>query len=174
VPRDFDEVKKLATLPTRTVSLCLAGELVEEIAQLELQLAEAKPPVSLGDASPKRLIAEQLAAVQDRMREATVDFYIRAMGSRVWSLFWAGMPTQGEKEPDAEWSDRVFPFYVDLVSRSCADPVMNAEQVAELADLLHHRAWSDLVTACLKLNMGEVNIPNSDAASELTQSFDQT
>lgn len=172
-PRNFDDIKKLATLPTRTVPLCLAGELVEEIAQLELQLAEAPPPTSLGDPG-KRVIAEQIVETQERMRESTVDFRLRAMGGRAWSKFWASMPTREEKESDDDWGERIFPFYADLVSRSCVDPVMSVEQVGELADVLHAQAWNRLVSSSLNLNMGEVDVPNSDAASELTGTSEQT
>ena len=171
--RNFDDVKKLASLPTRTVPLCLAGELVEEHAQLERQLAETKPAVSLGDGT-RRAIAEQILAVEQRMREATVDFRLRAMPSRAWSKFWASMPTHAEKESDDEWGERIFPFYAEMVARSCEDPEMTAEQAAELADILHGRAWNQLVSNCIGLNMGEVDIPNSVAASELIGSSEQT
>jgi hypothetical protein len=172
--RDFDEVKKLATLPTRTVLLCLAGELVEEIAQLERQLAEVKPATSLGDASPRRAIAEQIVAVQEQMRESTVEFRLRALPSRSWSKFWASMPVRAEKEADEDWGERLFPFYAELVHRACADPVMSVEQVGELADVLHANAWNRLVSNCLSLNMGEVDVPNSEAVSELTGNSEQT
>jgi len=172
-PRNFDDVKKLATLPTRTVPLCLAGELVEEIGQLELQLAEAKPAANLGD-DTRRVIAEQIMETQERMRESTVDFRLRAMGGRVWTKFWAAMPTREDKESDDSWAERIFPFYAQLVSRSCVDPVMDVEQVGELADLLHANAWNRLVSNCLNLNMGEVDVPNSVAASELIGNSEQT
>ena len=172
-PRNFDEIKKLATLPTRAVSLCLAGELVEEISQLELQLAEAKPAANLGDSS-RRVIAEQIVEAQDRMRDSTVDFRLRALPSREWSKFWTGMPVRAEKESDEDWGERLFPFYAELVHRTCADPVMNVEQVGELADVLHANAWNRLVTNCLNLNMGEVDVPNSEAASELIGNSEQT
>lgn len=172
--RDFDEVLKLATLPTRTVSLCLAAELVDEIAQLEAQFEQAKPPTNLGDVSPKRAIAEQIAELQERMRESTVDFRLKAMSARVWTNFWASLPVRAENEPVAAWEERAFPFYAEMVARSCVDPVMNVEQVGELAELLHHRAWSALASACMALNMGEVDIPNSAAASELTGNSEQT
>lgn len=173
----FDDVIKLATLATRTVPLCLAGELVDEIAQLELQLAEAVPPTNLGDASPKRLIAERIIALQERMQESTRGFALRAFpshGPDSWSKFWAKMPTRGEKEPADEWDDRIFPFYAELVSRSCFDPLMTVDQVTLLAESLHNRSWSDLVNGCLNLNMSELDIPNSVAASELTGSSEQT
>jgi hypothetical protein len=164
---DFDEVKKRASLPTRTVSLCLAGELVEEIARLEQQLADAQPATSLGDVSPKRAIAEQIAAVQDEMRESTVDFHLRAMGARAWARFWASMPTRAEKESDEAWEERAYPFYADLVSRSCTDPVMSVAQIDELVELIHGAAWNRLANQCITLNMGGIDIPNSAAVSEL-------
>jgi hypothetical protein len=168
---DFDQLKKIATLPTRSVSLCLAGELVEQIAALEAQLAEVARPSSLGDVPLKRVIGEQIAELQGEMRESTVVFRIRAMGARKWSKFWDSMPTREEKESAEAWDDRVFPFYADLVARSCVDPVMSVEQVTELAtDILHHKSWSMLANACLNLNIGEIDIPNSFAASELTGS----
>lgn len=173
---DFDAVKKRATLPTRTVPLCLDAELVDEIAQLEAQLADAKPPTSLGDVSPKRVIAEQIAELQDRMRESKVDFKLRALPSRTWDKFWATMPIRKDKdkESDDDWEARAFPFYAEMLSRSCTDPVMSVEQVTELVDLIHHKAWSTLVSECMALNMREVDIPNSAAASELTRDSEQT
>lgn len=172
--RSFEEVKKRASLPTDTVSLCLAGELVERLAQLERQYADAKPSTSIGEASPKRAIAEQIVALQAEMAESTVDFKLLAMGARTWSKFWAGMPTRGEKESDEDWDERVYPFYADLVSRSCVDPAMSVEQVGELVELIHGGAWNRLANRCITLNMGSVDIPNSDAVSELIGTSEQT
>lgn len=171
---NFDDIKKRASLPTDTVALCLAGEMVEEIGRLEQQLADAKPPVSLGDASPKRLIAEQIVALQEQMREATAEFHLRAMGARAWTMFWSKLPDRADGESAEVWDARIFPFYAELVSRSCVDPEMSVEQVAELADLLHGSAWNRLARACMMLNNGTVDVPNSVAASELTEGSGQT
>jgi hypothetical protein len=171
---DFDDIRKLATRPTRVVSLCLAGDLVEQIDQLERQLADAKPPVSLGDASPKRLIAEQIVALQDQMRESTVDFHLRALPSRKWSHLLVERPERKENEPAQEWEPRLFAWQAEVTSQTCVDPVMTAEQVGELVDELHFKAWAELSTACYLLNMGDVDIPNSEAASELIGTSEQT
>lgn len=171
---NFDDIKKRASLPTATVALCLAGEMVEEIDGLEQQLLDAKPPTSLGDASPKRVIAEQIVALQEQMREATVEFHLRAMGARGWTLFWDTIPTRAEDDSPQTWDGKVFPFYAQLVSTSCVDPEMSVEQVTELADLLHGSAWNRLVRACMALNNGSVDVPNSVAASELTGTSEQT
>lgn len=179
MPRDFDEIKKLASLPTQIVPLCLAGELVAEITRLERQLERTPKPTSLGDSS-RRVIAEQILAVQEQMRESTVEFHLQAMGPRVWSRFWANQPTRKEPkgdqpgESDEEWEARAFPFYAELVARSCVDPPMSTEQVGELCDLLHTSAWNRLATACIRLNTDEVDVPNSVAASELIGNSEQT
>jgi hypothetical protein len=169
---NFDDLKKRASLPTRVVSLCLAGELVERIAGLERQLAEIKPATSL-EGTPRQIILEEIAATQDEMRESTVEFKLRALGARAWGVYWARMPTREADEADEAWNEKVFPHYVELVSRSCVDPELTVEQADELADLLHHNAFSELVSACLGLNMGSLDIPNSVAVSDLTGNSEQ-
>jgi len=171
---DFDEIKKRASLPTKILPLCLAGEVMEEIDDLERQLAEAKPSENLEERSPKLVIAEQIAEAQERMREATVDFHLRAMGARTWSAFYAGQPERRDGESGTEWDERIYPWYAELVSRSCTDPVMSVEQVAELVDLINGRSWAELTNTCFLLNAGKVDIPNSDAASALIRSSEQT
>jgi hypothetical protein len=170
---DFADIRKHATLPTRTVSLCLAGELAEEVGELERQFLELGPAENLGD-SRKRELAEEITAKRDEMREAGVDFRLRALPAREWSKLWAHFPTREEKETDDAFEARRWPFFAEMVSRTCADPEMSVEQVGELCDMVHASAWNALANACLNLNMGEVDIPNSVAASELTQDSTQT
>lgn len=172
--RTFDDIKKLASRPTDTLPLCLAGELVEQHAQLERQLAAAKPAASVAEASPKRAIAERIVALEEEMREATVDFHLRAWPSREWSTFFAGQPQRGENESAEEWEPRWFAWQAEMVSRTCVDPEMDVEQVGELVDLLHFRAWTELATKAYVLNMGEVDVPNSEAASALIGTSEQT
>jgi hypothetical protein len=173
VSRSFDDVKKLASRPTATVSLCLAGELFERHAQLVRQLEDAAPAASVGEASPKRVIAEQIVALEEEMREATVDFHLRAKPSREWGVLFADQP-QRKKENSEEWAEsaeewepRWFAWQARMVSATCVDPEMDVEQVGELVDLVNYRAWGELATKAYILNMGEVDVPNSEAASEL-------
>lgn len=175
--RSFDDIAKLATRPSRVVSLCLAGELVEQIDDLERQLAQAGEATSVSEVSPKRAIAEAIVALQEQMREATVDFHLKALPARAWSVLVADRPERiepKEGEPAEEWEPRIFAWQAELVSRTCVDPVMSVEQVGELVDLLHFRAWSQLYSQAYVLNMGEVDVPNSEAASELTRDSEQT
>ena len=170
---DFADIKKRATLPTRTVPLCLAGELVEELQGLEQQFLDLGPAENLGD-SRKRELAEEITTKRGEMREASVDFRLRALPAREWSKLWAHLPTKEEKEADDAFEERRFPFFAEIVSRVCVDPQMSVEQVGELCDIVHSNAWNVLATACIALNSNEVDIPNSVAASELTGTFEQT
>jgi hypothetical protein len=171
---NFDDLKKRATLPTRVVSLCLAGELVERIAGLERQLAEIKPATSL-EGTPRQAILEEIVATQDEMRESTVEFKLRALGARAWARFWATWPVREEGETDQAWDERIFPTYLETIARSCVDPGRSPEQGEELAtDLLHYRAFDQLVRECVALNRADVDIPNFDAASDMTGTSEQT
>jgi hypothetical protein len=165
----FDDVLKLASLPTRVLPLCLAGEILEEIDELERALEAAPPPSNLGD-STRREIAEAITAAQERMmRESTVEFHLRAMPTREWTAFVVRRPDRGEKEDPDAYQARVFPWYAELVSRTVTDPAMSIEQVGQLCDVLHGGAWNELAGACFGLNADKVNIPNSAAASALTR-----
>jgi hypothetical protein len=170
---NFDDIKKKASLPVRVVPLCLAGELVEEHAQLERQLAELKPATSL-EGSGKQTILEALDAVRERMVDATVDFHLKALPARPWALFYSGMPARKEAESDEEWEPRIFAWQADMVSRVCVDPAMTADQVGELVDIIHARSWSVLANAAFMVNMGGIDIPNSVAVSDLTPGTEQT
>lgn len=171
---DLADIKKRASLPTDTVSLCVAGELVDRLARLEAQLAAVKSATSLGDGGERRAIAEQIVALQEEMRASTVEFRLRALDSRAWSAFWAGWPVRQETETTAVWNARIWPTYLELVSRTCVDPTLTTEETDELAGLLHGSAWNRLVNAALALNMGDIDVPNSDAASALTENSEQT
>lgn len=171
---NFDDVKKLASRPSRVVSLCLAGELVEQIDDLERQLAKAPEPTNLAEVSPKRALAEQIVALQEQMRESQVEFHLQALPARAWGVLFADRPERKEGESAEDWEPRLFAWQADAVSRTCVDPAMTPEQVGELVDLLHHRAWLELWSCAYVVNAGEVDVPNSEAASELTRDSGQT
>ena len=170
---NFDDIKKKASLPTRVVSLCLAGDLVEEATRLERQLAELKPATNL-EGSGRQGIVDQLEAVRELMVDATVDFKFRAIGARTWGLFYSGAPARKDNESNEDWEPRNFTWQADMVSRSCIDPVMTAEQVGDLVDEIHARSWAELANAAFMVNMGGIDIPNSVAASDLTPDTSQT
>lgn len=169
----FDDVRKKATLPTATVSLCLAGELMEELEDLQRRYAEAGAPENLGD-DTKRRLREEIEAKRQEMLESTVDFKLKAMPARKFAIFWAGMPTRAEGETDKAWDEKAYPFYAELVSRTVIEPAMTVEDVGELCDIVAMTTWNALANECIRLNNRRVDIPNFDAASELIGTSEQT
>jgi hypothetical protein len=51
---------------------------------------------------------------------------------------------------------------------------MTVDEVAELVDLLNTNSWNRLAGACMDLNHRPVDLPNFAAASELTETSEQT
>lgn len=170
----FEEVMAVVALPEDTVPLCLAANLAAEVADLQRQRDEAPPAASIGERSPAALLDERIAEVAERMKAATVDFKLRAIGGREWEPFFLSRPTRGDDEAEDDWGARWFPWMAELVSRTCVDPVMTADQVGELVDRLHAAAWSQLQTACWVLNTGRVEAPNFSDVSSPTQTSGAT
>jgi hypothetical protein len=170
---DFDQVRKLASRATDVISLCLAGDLVEQLADLNRQLEAAPAPTNLGDTT-RRDLAERIVALQDQMRESTVDFRLRALPARQWDPLWAAVPDRIEGEAPEAYAERLFPYYTTIVSRTVVDPAMTPEQVADLVDDLSSGTWNRLARRCVRVNLGEVDVPNSEAASALIEDFEQT
>jgi hypothetical protein len=173
---NFDDVLKKASPPTRALPLCLAGEVLEEIDELEQRLERTPAPTSLGD-STRREIAEAILAAQERMHESTVVFHLRAMpvrGEGGWTAFMIRQPERAQNESRETYQARLFPWYAELVSRTVVDPAMSVQQVEELADHLHGGAWNQLAAACMELNGGKLDVPNSEAASAMTRDSEPT
>lgn len=170
---DFADIRKLATLPTRTVSLCLAGELAGELVELEQQYVAAGEPTSLGDDTRRRL-REEIRAKRAEVQDATVAFKLRAMSATEFADFWTEMPAQDEGETDKAFEVRTRPFYAELVSRTVVEPAMTVDEVQELRGMIAMSTWNRLGGECLRLNNRGVDIPNSVAASDLTEPSEQT
>jgi len=163
----FEEILARASLAEDTVTLCLDGRVLDEIGALQRRIAEAPPPVNLGDDTRARL-QEQLAGAVERMRASQVDFHLRALPGPEWNAFYAASPTREDKESDEDWAPRIYPWLTQMVSRTCTEPAMTAEQVTELAGRLHATSWNRLTNACWLLNRNEVEVPNFDPVSDGT------
>jgi len=170
----FEEVMALASLPEETLPLCLAGNLVGELADLQRQRADAGPATSIGERSPAAVLDEQIGALAERMKAATVAFKLRAMDGKKWDALYAVLPLQGKDESAEDYAPRKFAWVAEMVAQTCVDPVMTPEQVAKLVDRLHGLAWDRLSLKCWVLNQGEVEAPNLGNVSPETPISDGT
>ena len=168
---DFDKLLAGARLPETGVPLCMRGDLQLQHEQLEQELAEAaeadRADDSLAGGGRARKVAEQIRDLEAEMRDHTHRFALRAMNRRAFrDLVEQHPPRDGNADDQAIGANsRTFP--VPLIAASCIDPVMTAEQVEQLLEVLTEGQMLQLYGTALHLNRSRVDVPKSWAASEL-------
>lgn len=167
-----------AKLPERTVEICLRGDLVAEHEEAERQLeqAEKRPADSLAGSGTGELV-ERIEALEAQMREETETFTLRALPHRRSAR--DDRPTHTElkkahppRREDGEIIDadevgyNVDSFNEALVKLCTVDPVLDADDWAELFAVISEGQFAVLAMASIFLNRGDINVPFSHAASK--------
>ncbi|MCG5464232.1 hypothetical protein MED01_002397 [Micromonospora sp. MED01] len=178
-PSTKDRLKG-AKLPERTVDICLRGDLQAEWEDLHRQLADAE----LAAAKDKRLagdkrardIGEQITAVQDQMRADTIVFRMRGLGRKRWDRLMKEHPPRKDNDEDTQLGYNADTFMEALIRACTYSPDdLDDDTWAELlgddkADgKLTEWQFAQLQNTALALNVRKVDVPNSFAASRLTQ-----
>lgn len=159
-----------AKLPTRTVQICLGGDLVAEHEEAERQLEEAqrRPTDSLAGNGVTELI-ERIESLEAQMREQSETFVLRALPRTQWRDLVNSHPPRRDEgkvnEDDAAIGLNIETFYDDMVRRCIVSPELDDEDWAALSEALTDRQFSDLAAAAWALNRHEVDVPFSHAAS---------
>lgn len=187
---DFDALLDEAELPERTVNVCLRGKLRGEWELLSEQLSEARqrPRESMSD-DGGRAIAEQMAELEERMREGTVGVRLRALpeekgvpGRTRFNRLLAEHPPRKENRLDATLGLNKDTFFDALIPMSVVDVTANDGDVFEPDDKwvvrmlsrITAKQWDDLANAAFMLNGGGVDVPFSPTASRITQDSAET
>lgn len=167
----IDEILATARRPEDTVPICLRGDLVSAFHELERRLpVAATVAANLGERAEVSVIAEQMQALREEMAEAEVPFLLRALPPKQWTKFHLTHPNEkGKDETPEAFEERVYRWTCEAVALTCVEPAMTPEQVDELVPLLSTRQWFDLYQRAITLNTGDVSVPFSEAASELTR-----
>lgn len=174
---DFGEILASARLPEAGVSLVLRGDLQLRHEQLEAELAEAqeadRADDSLAGGGRARKVAEQIRDLESEMRDHTHMFALRALKRGAFrDLVEAHPPREGNKD-DTAFGVNMATFPVPLIAASCTDPVMTAEQVEELLEVLTEGQMLELFMTALHLNRSKVDVPKSFAASAVLERPEQ-
>ena len=166
------DVLRKATLATRTVSICVAGELAGEhedlVAELEkLTIAAATAPARLGGngKDPAAVaVAERIQVVEAEMAEATYDFRFRALSSKAWSDLLAAHP-----DPKRERMFAPDTFVPAAIAACCVDPegMDDPEQAAALFESLSAGQQDELFSAAWEVNQTGPKGQTSSLASAL-------
>ncbi|CAM5681243.1 MULTISPECIES: hypothetical protein [Streptomyces] len=166
---DITEIIKRAKPREKTVPLYLAGDEAAEVERLEAELAGLSgtwQPDSLGAKHPGEKLAKQIAAARERLKKSKVDFRLRSLGRLAYSDLVAAHPS---KDKNQLWDPATFPQA--LLAECCIEPVMSAEQVAELFEVLNEGQRTELCQAAYDVNAEATSVPFSVSASSILASL---
>lgn len=169
---DIESIIARVKRPEKSVPLCLDGDLVAEYERLETTLVDAVPAASLGDDNSAEAIVEQMRVLHERMVERRAWFHFRGLDDRPWSDLKAQLPVQqpGQSKEDHEAEYHL--WKCSLVSASCYEPVMSAEQADRLFRTLTDEQRDALFAAAWGVNVTRgKTIPFSETASAVTAAF---
>lgn len=183
---DLSSILDGAKRPERTVQLCLRGDLQAELEELERRLRDerGRHERSMGEMGAEVEIGEQIEALREQMREATVTFRLRALPARrtagsgeqmTWDELVKAHPPREGDQGDLVLGYNADTFFDALVVASVVDPQPSPEQWQRLlGDGLTSRQFDELAEAALTLNRRKVDVPFSSAASGRTQDSDES
>lgn len=166
---DFDDLLKSAKLPEASVPICLRGDLAIQFEQLERELEEAREAEgnSLADGGRVREIAEEIERVRAEMREHTHPFAFRGLPKQKFRDLVEEHPARKDEDDDAVMGVNISTFPQALIAACCTDPIMTAEQVHQLCELLTEAQVGELFSCAYSLNKLKVDVPKSVLASEI-------
>lgn len=170
-PADVLALIQGASLPERTVPLCLRGDLQAEWETLHRDLIDAQraagEPTLAGPPPEVVDLQGRLHAVAEEMRSAVVTFRVRAIGRPDYNRIIAGFPPR-----DGHPADNApgVGHNIEAVQRAMVHQgVVWPEMTPELWDALEPNLtpwqWGQLVDAADALALDPVNVPFSRAAS---------
>lgn len=172
-PKKKADVKSIlasAKLAERSVELCLRGDLVAQMQELQRQLIEAeqqeKATGSL-DGGQARVLAEQVEALHEEMLDHSIDVRFRALPRRKWTALVAAHPPREDNDVDRAMGLNQETFF-DAAIRACAaEPTFDEADWESLDGVLSDAQWNTLANAAWAVNARDVDVPFSQRASRI-------
>lgn len=165
--KNFKTMLAEAKRPEHTVEVCLRGDLVAQHEQLEVALEQAQK--NRTDSLDGDGVGELVDAIQDleaRMHDNTYPFVFRALPKPAYRALVAAHPPREDDKRDGSMMFNVDTFYPAAIRACVIDPVLDDAEWTDLLDeKLSDRQFTELGLAVLAVNIGEVSVPFSLAAS---------
>lgn len=172
---DIDAALAAAALPETTVELCLRGDLVAQVDDLERQLRDLKTNTStMANLGAARKLAERIEEHRAAMVAASVVFTVRGLTRDAWTRLVAACPPRDGDATDRSLGYNQETFWPALLRASVITPALTGEQWDKLTGALSAGQYDQLVNACLQVSRRKVDVPFSFAASATLQSSDET
>jgi hypothetical protein len=164
-----------AALPEKTVEICLRGDLVAEVEDLERELRDVRTSIeTMADRGRARQLAEQIEKAREAMRQASVVFRFRGLNRRAWSALVVGNPPRKDVEGDRALGYNPEMFFPALIRACLIEPSLDDEQWEQLDALLSSAQYDALVDASLAVSRRKVDVPFSFASSAVLADSDET
>jgi hypothetical protein len=161
----------------RVVSVCVAGKLVSEHQELEVELERAQDAdmrtgarlSGTSDGGNTTELARKIRDLEERMRSATYTFRFRAVTPEEWSNLITAHPDDDEKRL---FDPETFP--PAAIAKCCYEPAgMNdPAKVAELMQLLSPAQQADLFDGAWEVNTSAPKELNSYSASAALRNYE--
>jgi hypothetical protein len=170
---------KQAHRPEKNVPVCLRGDLRASWEELEQQLAgmhkQPRRHFDDGGHADAAGIIEQMKAIEDEMRDATVSVRLRALERDGYRALVKEHPPREDEPADGTMGVNSDTFYQPLILKCWVEPAeLDEAGRKELLQLLTQAQYDSLATAAVQVNRGTVDVPFSRAASRMTQNSDAT
>lgn len=166
------ELLASAKLPERSVSICLRGDLVADIAELERELEalvkDAAANRRMSSKSGQKALADQIEAKRAEMAEHTLTMRLRAMTSAKWRELVRKYPPA--KDDKTGLGVDLMRFMGEAIPASVVEPTdMDDEDWQTFNENVPPAEVTRLMSAVWEMNTQGVDIPKSLIASVVNQ-----
>lgn len=167
----IDDVFASAKLPTRSVPLCLRGDLVAEWQDLDRQFKQANQAADEDTLASKNSaealdLAKRMEDLEEQMRASTRTFRLQGLPGSEWRALLKAHPPREGDEQDAQVEFNRDTFGVAALAACCVMPKMTPAKAAKLVDdVLVDGQWNTLFAHIWNMHTTAVDIPFSLAAS---------
>ena len=166
---DINDLIEQARLPRKTIPVCLRGDLRARWDELHTEFKKAPAAGgSLGDASPRAALAQQLEELRAELEANQVPFTFEAWPGPEFSKLLQAHPGKGARAGGVDL-DALPPA---LIAACCVDPKMDVEQAGKLLGRLSAAQGSDLFDAAWSVNQDAVDVPFDVSVYAVTQADD--
>lgn len=164
-----DEFLDGITPVTRSVSVCMRGDLFARIDQLTEELQKASENDSGSLATGTRRLAEEIEQVRQEAAAHSRTFVVAAIGDEAWSTLKADNKASKDEQADGKrFNDDFAP---KAVAAACRTPKVSEKQARLLRERLSATQWAELFGAVVMANEGDARVPKAGLASAILRRF---
>ncbi|WP_033288249.1 hypothetical protein [Amycolatopsis jejuensis] len=157
---DIDALLASAKLPEDTVALCLRPDLRDRFEKLDGELLrERSDRTTLAPGLREGELADELAALEAEIAEHTLPIVLRGLSHEPWAKLLAAHPPREDKPGDLAMGMNLETFVPAMVRASIVEPELSDEQYELLIDVISDNQYATLQNAAWLLSRGDKDSP---------------